>query len=245
MIQLKLESSAPTRPVTSKFKLSLGVCGMPKIFRSSVYENAPLPSLVPVPVEKVLCDSKIDKSNVHEIILVSGSTCILVLFKLVSHFSISKEPKMSINPDESVVYGAAVQAAILSADTSEMIFSSTFPQYRYWDWWRGHAWHYVPIKNPKFPLLTLTVNPVCLYKYTKASVLAPRTTTCSASLSCLASLLHLVASLKLKLFLIFKANGILNVSASDKTTRTGKSNRVIITNDKDHFIKDINCTVEI
>ena len=126
MIQLKLESPAPTRPVTSKFKLSLGVC-MPTIFRSSVYENAPPPSLVPVPVEKVLCDSKIDKSNVHEIILVSGSTCILVLFKLVSHFSISKEPNMSINPDESVVYGAAVQAAILSADTSEKIFSSTLP----------------------------------------------------------------------------------------------------------------------
>ena len=129
MIQLKLESPAPTRPVTSlsKFKLSLGVVCMPTIFRSSVYENAPLPSLVPVPVEKVLCDSKIDKSNVHEIILVSGSTCILVLFKLVSHFSISKEPNMSINPDESVVYGAAVQAAILSADTSEKIFSSTSP----------------------------------------------------------------------------------------------------------------------
>lgn len=71
------------------------------------------------PVEKVLRDSKIDKSNVHEIVLVGGSTRIPRIVKLVSDFFNGKEPNKSINPDEAVAYGAAVQAAILTGDTSE------------------------------------------------------------------------------------------------------------------------------
>ncbi|KAG5440480.1 hypothetical protein PCK2_000414 [Pneumocystis canis] len=71
------------------------------------------------PVEKVLRDSKIDKSSVHEIVLVGGSTRIPRIQKLVSDFFNGKEPNRSINPDEAVAYGAAVQAAILSGDTSE------------------------------------------------------------------------------------------------------------------------------
>ena len=71
------------------------------------------------PVERVLRDSKIDKANVHEIVLVGGSTRIPRIVKLVSDFFNGKEPNKSINPDEAVAYGAAVQAAILSGDTSE------------------------------------------------------------------------------------------------------------------------------
>ncbi|KAK6528761.1 70-kilodalton heat shock protein, variant 2 [Orbilia ellipsospora] len=70
------------------------------------------------PVERVLRDSKIDKSSVHEIVLVGGSTRIPKIQKLVSDFFNGKEPNKSINPDEAVAYGAAVQAAILSGDTS-------------------------------------------------------------------------------------------------------------------------------
>jgi heat shock protein 1/8 len=73
------------------------------------------------PVEKVLRDSKIDKSNVHDIILVGGSTRIPRIIKLVSDFFNGKVPDTSINPDEAVTYGAAIQAAILSGDTSEKI----------------------------------------------------------------------------------------------------------------------------
>ena len=71
------------------------------------------------PVEKVLRDAKIDKSQVHEIVLVGGSTRIPRIVKLVSDFFNGKEPNKSINPDEAVAYGAAVQVAILTGDTSE------------------------------------------------------------------------------------------------------------------------------
>ncbi|KAI5985233.1 70 kDa heat shock protein, partial [Pisolithus marmoratus] len=71
------------------------------------------------PVEKALGDSKIDKANVHEIVLVGGSTRIPRIQKLVSDFFNGKKPCQSINPDEAVAYGAAVQAAILSGDASE------------------------------------------------------------------------------------------------------------------------------
>ncbi|KAJ7936027.1 Hsp70 protein-domain-containing protein [Mycena leptocephala] len=71
------------------------------------------------PVEKVLRDSKIDKANVHKIVLVSCSTRIPRIIKLMSDFFNGKEPNKSINPDKAVAYGATVQAAILSGNTSE------------------------------------------------------------------------------------------------------------------------------
>jgi molecular chaperone DnaK (HSP70) len=79
------------------------------------------------PVEKVLCVSKIDKSNVAEIVLVGGSTRIPRIVKLVSDFFSGKEPDRSINLDEAVAYGVAVQAAILSGDTFEILFATIVP----------------------------------------------------------------------------------------------------------------------
>ena len=71
------------------------------------------------PIEKVLRDSKIDKQSIDEIVLVGGSTRIPRIQKLVSDFFNGKELNKSINPDEAVACGAAVQAAILTGDTSE------------------------------------------------------------------------------------------------------------------------------
>merc|ERR1711868_280108 len=70
------------------------------------------------PVDRVLSDAKIDKSQVHEIVLVGGSTRIPRIQKMITDYFNGKEPNKSINPDEAVAYGAAVQAAILSGDTS-------------------------------------------------------------------------------------------------------------------------------
>merc|ERR1711916_355702 len=70
------------------------------------------------PVEKVLRDSVIDKRSVHEIVLVGGSTRIPKVQSLLSDFFGGKELCKSINPDEAVAFGAAVQAAILNGDDS-------------------------------------------------------------------------------------------------------------------------------
>jgi heat shock 70kDa protein 1/2/6/8 len=66
------------------------------------------------PVEKVLRDSKIGKSQVNEVVLVGGSTRIPKVQQLLKDFFNDKELCKSINPDEAVAYGAAVQAAILT-----------------------------------------------------------------------------------------------------------------------------------
>jgi L1 cell adhesion molecule like protein len=70
------------------------------------------------PVEKVLRDAKCDKGSVNEIVLVGGSTRIPKIQKQLSDFFSGKELSHSINPDEAVAYGAAVQAAILGGDKS-------------------------------------------------------------------------------------------------------------------------------
>jgi L1 cell adhesion molecule like protein len=66
------------------------------------------------PVEQVLRDSKISKSAVNEIVLVGGSTRIPKIQQMLSEFFNGKELCKSINPDECVAYGAAIQAAILT-----------------------------------------------------------------------------------------------------------------------------------
>merc|ERR1711944_81657 len=73
------------------------------------------------PVEKALRDAKMDKSNIDEMVLVGGSTRIPKIQKLLSDFFNGKELNKSINPDEAVAYGAAVQAAILTGETSEAV----------------------------------------------------------------------------------------------------------------------------
>merc|ERR1711998_644410 len=73
------------------------------------------------PVEKVLRDSKIAKNRVHEIVLVGGSTRIPKVQTLLQDFFNGKELCKSINPDEAVAYGAAVQAAILNNDGSSKV----------------------------------------------------------------------------------------------------------------------------
>ena len=73
------------------------------------------------PVEKCLRDAKMAKGEIHEVVLVGGSTRIPKVQKLLQDFFNGKELNKSINPDEAVAYGAAVQAAILSGETHEAV----------------------------------------------------------------------------------------------------------------------------
>jgi len=73
------------------------------------------------PVEKAMRDAKMDKSSIHDVVLVGGSTRIPKIQKLLTDFFNGKELNKSINPDEAVAYGAAVQAAILTGDKHEAV----------------------------------------------------------------------------------------------------------------------------
>jgi heat shock protein 1/8 len=73
------------------------------------------------PVEQALSDAKLSKQSIDEIVLVGGSTRIPKIQRLLEDFFNGKTLNKSINPDEAVAYGAAVQAAILSGDQSSEI----------------------------------------------------------------------------------------------------------------------------
>ena len=83
------------------------------------------------PVAQVLRDAKIDKASVHEIVIVGGSTRIPKIQALLQNFFNGKELNKSINPDEAVAYGAAVQAAILTGTggsaTDEILLLDVIP----------------------------------------------------------------------------------------------------------------------
>ncbi|XP_037975901.2 heat shock protein 68 isoform X1 [Plutella xylostella] len=73
------------------------------------------------PVEKALKDAKLDKSQIHDVVLVGGSTRIPKIQSMLQNFFCGKQLNLSINPDEAVAYGAAVQAAILTGSTDTRI----------------------------------------------------------------------------------------------------------------------------
>jgi molecular chaperone DnaK len=79
-----------------------------------------------IPVEKALNDAKLDKADINEVVLVGGSTRIPAIQKLVESL-INKKPNQSVNPDEVVAIGAAIQAGILAGQIKDVLLLDVTP----------------------------------------------------------------------------------------------------------------------
>ena len=199
------------------------------------------------PVEQALSDAGLSKNDINEVVLVGGSTRIPAVQQLVKEYT-GKEPNQSVNPDEVVAVGAAVQAGVLAGEVKDIVLLDVTPLTLGIETLGGVMTALVP-RNTTIPVSKSQVFSTAENNQTAVDINVLQGERPMASdnkslgmfrLECIAPAMRGVPQIEVTFDI--DANGIVNVSAKDKATN--KEQKITITNSSNLSEQDIDKMVK-